>query len=340
MKDIMTNFDIAERELNIAQMELKQQFVLMEAASDIDSLSGNYYTEEGGGKKTNFFTKIISKIKEIFEKFKKSITEFFSSKETKDAVSGTQKAMQANPELKKKKISFPPIDKLSKANEEAAKKIQNAKTPEEAQQIVADYNKKTNILLGAGAAVTVTLGAVALWLGSGWKKERAKSQAYGDAAMTLAKEGQEATERLNAALAANKKNNADYSRDIKAANDLIGNMARKAEADKAKNDESMKQLRMMHGSMKKQRDRLINANDEKDKTIAKLSESNRKQNLKVEELSMKVSLLQNKCSALTEVANKSIKIFNFINKHALLKTTSVGKAIKGDMQRISLTNSL
>lgn len=110
------------------------------------------YTEAAEQAKENIFQRAIKKIKELFQKVKDKITEFLQSKKLKKV----EKQLQENPELAKKTVKIPDYDKLHKLNLDTANRMTDKNCDPEKE--MAKYKKQRNVILGAGALVTISLG--------------------------------------------------------------------------------------------------------------------------------------------------------------------------------------
>lgn len=138
-------------ELEVFQNELAVEFHDIE--TDLWLINGtSCYTEAAEQAKENIFQRAVKKIKELFQKVKDKITEFIQDREFKKL----EKQLQENPELAKKTVKMPDYDKLHKLNKDTANKMTDKNCDPEKE--MAKYKKQRNILLGAGAAVTISLG--------------------------------------------------------------------------------------------------------------------------------------------------------------------------------------
>ena len=127
-----------------------------------------YFTESGDSEEffetlkkmvCDFIDKIVTSIIEVFEKF-------FTGKTVKKA----EENLKKNPKLKDEKTKITDWKKVHVLNKETQKKIQNAKSKEEVDQIMKEYKSKRNKILAATAAVTVTVGGLLLFLKKGKSK--------------------------------------------------------------------------------------------------------------------------------------------------------------------------
>ena len=127
-----------------------------------------YFTESGDSEEffetlkkmvCDFIDKIVTSIIEVFEKF-------FTGKTVKKA----EENLKKNPKLKDEKTKITDWKKVHVLNKETQKKVQNAKSKEEVDQIMREYKSKRNKILAATAAVTVTVGGLLLFLKKGKSK--------------------------------------------------------------------------------------------------------------------------------------------------------------------------
>lgn len=139
-----------------------------------------YYTEsvkDVFSKAADFINGIIKKIKEAFTKFKIKLSEIFTNKKLENKIDELEKAMKERPELKEQKVTMPDYDQLEKLRDDIRADIQKEMkqpmniniNPDKSYALekkMKKYKKQRNIILGATAAVTITLGAALVYLKS------------------------------------------------------------------------------------------------------------------------------------------------------------------------------
>lgn len=123
----------------------------------------------------DFVDKMITTIKNIFLKFSGS-----------KAREKAEKAVKADSKLANKKVKATDWKKVHVLNKDVQKKINNAKSKEEVDQIMRDYKAKRNKIIAATSAVTVTVGALLFFFTRGKSKnaiveieEQKKGMDYG-----------------------------------------------------------------------------------------------------------------------------------------------------------------
>lgn len=112
----------------------------------------------GGG---SFFARIKKTIADVIDNISKSIKDLFSNIGKKKTLDKAEDAIRKNPELKNKKVKVKDYSKVHVLSKKTQQQIKNAKSKEEVDRIMADYKKKRNGLIGAGAALAVvTVGTL------------------------------------------------------------------------------------------------------------------------------------------------------------------------------------
>lgn len=133
--------------------------ILFESAND-DFYIGTYcddayFTE---AEKEGFIKSGLDKIKKAFEVLCQKIKDFFTSKKYKDTEEDGKNAIKKDPSLGKKTTKMPNYDKLHKLGEDTIKELNyKGSNP---KKIMAKYKKQRDAILGAGAAVVVSLTAL------------------------------------------------------------------------------------------------------------------------------------------------------------------------------------
>lgn len=165
----MEDFMKSSREADIAFLEATNTIAIAMDTERID-----LFTEGADDKKSGFVDTIISKIRDLAEKIKKFFDDLFTSAKTKLLKSKADTALK-DKALANKKVEVLDTKKIGAFSKKYKEKIKNAKSIEEIDQIVAEYNKKKKIAFGVGATVGVGLGVVAgKVLTPKYKEENAK----------------------------------------------------------------------------------------------------------------------------------------------------------------------
>lgn len=165
----MEDYVRSSREADLAFLEATNTIAI---AMDTESI--DLFTEGADDKKSGFVDTIISKIRDLAEKIKKFFEDLFTSAKTKLLKSKADAALK-DKALANKKVEVLDTKKIAAFSKKYKEKIKNAKSIEEIDQIVAEYNKKKKIAFGVGATVGVGLGVVAgKVLAPKYKEENAK----------------------------------------------------------------------------------------------------------------------------------------------------------------------
>lgn len=165
----MEDYVRSSREADLAFLEAANTIAI---AMDTESI--DLFTEGADDKKSGFVDTIISKIRDLAEKIKKFFDDLFTSAKTKLLKSKADAALK-DKALANKKVEVLDTKKIGAFSKKYKEKIKNAKSIEEIDQIVAEYNKKKKIAFGVGATVGVGLGVVAgKVLAPKYKEENAK----------------------------------------------------------------------------------------------------------------------------------------------------------------------
>ena len=165
----MEDYVRSSREADLAFLEATNTIAI---AMDTESI--DLFTEGADDKKSGFVDTIISKIRDLAEKIKKFFDDLFTSAKTKLLKSKADTALK-DKALANKKVEVLDTKKIGAFSKKYKEKIKNAKSIEEIDQIVAEYNKKKKIAFGVGATVGVGLGVVAgKVLAPKYKEENAK----------------------------------------------------------------------------------------------------------------------------------------------------------------------
>ena len=107
---------------------------------------------------SSMFDKVIQKVKDIKDALVKWISEFFQKHFTKQTEARINQALDANPELKNKKIQIKDQEKLGKLQSETIKKIKSAKSESEVDDAMRRYKKQRNAIAVVSIAVVAALG--------------------------------------------------------------------------------------------------------------------------------------------------------------------------------------
>ena len=118
----------------------------------------NFMYEASAQVKQSFLSRIATKIKTMFQK----IRNFFTSSAAKKQAEQLKNAVDENPELAKQKIQIEDYESQYKLGKKALAKIKKAKSKEEADQIVAQYQasrkRRKIVTITVGAALTAVIG--------------------------------------------------------------------------------------------------------------------------------------------------------------------------------------
>ena len=147
-------FEQAEKEIDLLYLEGVDE---LKREEDLSLIS---FMESGDIPKKKSSEGIFAKIKKMIENTIEKIKAFFTKKQTEENTKKLQEAIKKDPSLKNKKVQVKDYEKIIKLNKATLKKLENAKTQEEADKIVADYMKKKNAIIAAGAVVSVSVAGV------------------------------------------------------------------------------------------------------------------------------------------------------------------------------------
>lgn len=152
----MDAYIISNREADIAYLECVE-------VSDTfnDYIDTSFYEEASPEKKAGIFQTLIEKLKALGEKITKFFTDFFTSIKGKAFKEKAVDAVKADKALANKKIEVLDQKRIIKFTKTYQDKINNAKTEEEVDAIVADYEKKRNKagIFAVAATVAAAVGA-------------------------------------------------------------------------------------------------------------------------------------------------------------------------------------
>ena len=159
---MVDTFNISSREVDIAYMEASNLFAL-----SIDEGFITSFTEASEGEKpSKSGSKIVETVKNLAEKILKFFQDFFNSAKAK--LLGNK--IKENPKaLENKKAEVLDLKKIMLFRKSYKKKIESAKTVEEVDAIVSEYEKKNKV--AAVATVSTALSALAGLIVSGRLKE-------------------------------------------------------------------------------------------------------------------------------------------------------------------------
>ena len=143
----MNNLLISSREADIAYLESMNAIELFSDSSYVD-----FFYEDGD---SSIGSTIVNKIRNLVEKIQKFFTDLFSKITSSSLKSKADAAMKNDKALAAKKVEVLDTKKIGIFSKKYKEKIKNAKSMEELNKIMADYNKKKKIGFGVGAAVTV-----------------------------------------------------------------------------------------------------------------------------------------------------------------------------------------
>lgn len=155
-------------ELAIIFKEIEVADCYFEHEMSLIPFQEGYFTESGDSE--GFFTKLKKAVCDFIDKIVTSIKGVFEKFSTGKTVKKAEENLQKNPKLKDEKTKVKDWKKVHVLNKETQKKIQNAKSKEEVDQIMKEYKSKRNKILAATAAVTVTVGGLLLFLKKGKSK--------------------------------------------------------------------------------------------------------------------------------------------------------------------------
>lgn len=134
--------------------------IILESNTDFNYLfydMENDFIIESSDDDSNFFDRLISKIKEIINNIREKISSFFSQKTTKDTIDKIEKESKTNPKILKKQVEMIDYDKLNKLNAEMQAELSrgNGNLKEKMEK----YRSQRNKVIAAGAVTTISLGA-------------------------------------------------------------------------------------------------------------------------------------------------------------------------------------
>lgn len=145
------------READLAFLEAANTIAFSMDSSDMD-----LFMESSDNKdKSGFIDTIVDKVKTLVEKIKKFFEDLFSSAKIKSLKDKASSAFKNDKALEAKKVEVLDTGKIMGFSKKYKEKIKNAKSEEEIDQIVAEYNKKKKVGFVAGAATTIGLGVLA-----------------------------------------------------------------------------------------------------------------------------------------------------------------------------------
>ena len=148
----MNNLLISSREADIAYLESMNAIELFSDSSYID-----FFYEDGD---SSIGSTIVNKIRNLVEKIQKFFTDLFSKITSSSLKSKADAAMKNDKTLAAKKVEVLDTKKIGTFSKKYKEKIKNAKSMDELDKIMAEYNTKKKIGFGVGAAVTVGLGVL------------------------------------------------------------------------------------------------------------------------------------------------------------------------------------
>lgn len=148
----MDSVMISSREADIAYLESMNEIELFGDNSYID-----FFCEDGD---TSIGSTIVNKIRSLVEKIQKFFTDLFSKITSSSLKSKADEAMKNDKALAAKKVEVLDTKRIGTFSKKYKEKIKNAKSMEELDKIMAEYNTKKKIGFGVGAAVTVGLGVL------------------------------------------------------------------------------------------------------------------------------------------------------------------------------------
>lgn len=153
----MDNVMRSYREADLAFLEAANTIAFSMDTSDMD-----LFMESSDNKdKSGFIDTIIDKVTTLVEKIKKFFEDLFSSAKIKSLKDKASSAFKNDKALEAKKVEVLDTGKIMGFSKKYKEKIKNAKSEEEIDQIVAEYNKKKKVGFVAGAATTIGLGVLA-----------------------------------------------------------------------------------------------------------------------------------------------------------------------------------
>lgn len=153
MDDVMRSY----READLAFLEAANTIAFSMDTSDMD-----LFMESSDNKdKSGFVDTIVDKVRTLVEKIKKFFEDLFSSAKIKSLKDRASSAFKNDKALEAKKVEVLDTGKIMGFSKKYKEKIKNAKSEEEIDQIVAEYNKKKKVGFVAGAATTIGLGVLA-----------------------------------------------------------------------------------------------------------------------------------------------------------------------------------
>ena len=165
---MMDSFTIASREADLAFLECVNTIDIATANADITFFAEA--ADSSSDKKEGIGSKIVKKVKELANKIIKFFQDFYNSAKAKLLGERIKKDPKA---LENKKAEVLDTKKVILFRGKFKKKIEAAKTVEEVDQIVAEYEKK-NKAIGAGTAalmVSVPLAVLGTQIATGKLKE-------------------------------------------------------------------------------------------------------------------------------------------------------------------------
>lgn len=147
---MITEFDIMIKEAEIGFNEIQADLIV----SPYMESSDFFFESEAEG---NFFTRMIEKIGTLINNIKEKIISFFKKDTTEKTVKEIEDVAKENPAFLRTHVTMADYNALYDLSERTQKQLMNEKC--DVEKTMKKYRKQRNIILAAGAAVTISLGA-------------------------------------------------------------------------------------------------------------------------------------------------------------------------------------
>lgn len=142
--------------MTIALYEKEMEIENLELNALVNRLDSPFFMEAGNGN--GLISRIFSKIREILEKCKKAISDFFASASFKKKSEQAENAIKSYPDIGREKVNIPDYQKLDRLNQSTLRELQRAKDP---VAVVEKYKKQRNAILGGALIGSTVAGALA-----------------------------------------------------------------------------------------------------------------------------------------------------------------------------------
>lgn len=229
-------FEQAQKEIDLLYLEAVDE---LKREEDLSLIS---FMESGDIRKKKSSEGIFAKIKKMIENTIEKIKAFFTKKQTEENTKKLQEAIKKDPSLKNKKVQVKDYEKIIKLNKATLKKLENVKTQEEADKIVADYMKKKNAIIAAGAVVTVSVAGVLGFMLHGKNKLVKQLDSDLERANNLNKEHLEIIEKHRRLIEAQSK----YEKNIESYNKFLDGNLKSSEEKRKQAEQQAEYYKNLH----------------------------------------------------------------------------------------------